>query len=110
MRSASWMGSRCSLPNRAKEAASKARKTLYTIGYEGASVPSVINALKAAGAHTLIDVRDLPRSRRAGFSKGTLKASLEEAGLAYVHLKGLGTPAEGREANRAGRMAQFWKI
>lgn len=88
----------------------KKKPVLFTIGYEGASVPGVAKALQAAGVKTLIDVRDLPRSRRAGFSKGPLSASLQADQIGYVHLKALGTPAEGREANRTGRMERFWQI
>lgn len=83
---------------------------LFTIGYEGASQPAVVAALKAAGVRTLVDVRDLPLSRRAGFSKKPLSASLAEAGIGYVHLKGLGTPKEGRVANHKGDMGLFWRI
>ena len=57
-----------------------------------------------------MDVRDLPLSRRAGFSKSTLRASLEAVGIEYVHLKGLGTPKEGRLAARRGDMLLFWSI
>ncbi|AUN30836.1 DUF488 domain-containing protein [Niveispirillum cyanobacteriorum] len=83
---------------------------LHTIGYEGASQGAVIAALKAAGVRLLLDVRELPSSRRAGFSKSPLRASLEAEGIAYLHLKKLGTPKEGRLANRAGRMDEFWSI
>jgi hypothetical protein len=38
----------------------------------------------------------VPNSRRPGFSKNILAASLAEAGIAYLGLKALGTPAEGR--------------
>ena len=83
---------------------------LHTIGYEGAGQGAVIAALKAAGVRLLLDVRELPSSRRAGFSKSPLRASLEAEGIAYLHLKKLGTPKEGRLANRAGRMDEFWSI
>lgn len=83
---------------------------LFTIGYEGASQAAVIATLKAAGVKRLIDVRELPSSRRAGFSKSPLRASLEAEGIDYLHLKKLGTPKEGRIANRAGRMEEFWRI
>jgi hypothetical protein len=46
----------------------------------------------------LIDVRDVPLSRKPGFSKSALQANLEAHGIAYVHLKGLGDPKPGREA------------
>ena len=69
---------------------------IFTIGYEGTTVPEFIAALKQAGVERVIDVRALPLSRRPGFSKSGLKAALEEAGIEYVHLKALGTPADGR--------------
>ncbi|QCN94370.1 DUF488 domain-containing protein [Azospirillum argentinense] len=83
---------------------------LYTIGYEGASFDSVLRALKAQGVGVLLDVRELPLSRRAGFSKRPLSAGLEEAGIGYVHLKGLGTPKEGRVAAHQGDLDRFWSI
>ncbi len=83
---------------------------LFTIGYEKASQAEVLAALKRAGVATLVDVRDLPLSRRAGFSKRQLAASVEEAGMAYVHLKGLGTPKEGRVANKQRDWPKFWSI
>ena len=46
-------------------------------------------------------MRALPLSRRPGFSKSPLRAALAEAGIEYVHLNALGTPAEGRAAARA---------
>jgi uncharacterized protein (DUF488 family) len=83
---------------------------LFTIGYEKTTQAGFIDALKAAGVNTLIDVRDLPNSRRAGFSKNVLAASLDAVGIGYVHLKGLGTPKEGRLAGRAGQRERFWAI
>jgi hypothetical protein len=58
----------------------------------------------------VIDVRAVPLSRRPGFSKNILKNGLAEAGIDYVHLKALGTPAEGREAARKGRHAELERI
>lgn len=84
--------------------------TVWTIGYEKASQASVVAALRAAGVTVLLDVRELPLSRRAGFSKSPLRAGLAEAGIDYVHLKGLGTPAEGRMAGRLGDRERFWAI
>jgi uncharacterized protein (DUF488 family) len=83
---------------------------LCTIGYEKASQAEVLGALSRAGIATLIDVRDLPLSRRAGFSKRALAAAVEAAGMRYVHLKALGTPPEGREANRRRDWPRFWRI
>ena len=83
---------------------------IFTIGYEGATVPEFVAALEGAGVERVIDVRALPLSRRPGFSKSPLKAALEEAGIEYVHLKALGTPADGRAAARAGRYKDLERI
>jgi uncharacterized protein (DUF488 family) len=83
---------------------------LFTIGYEKASQSEVFAALAQAGVAQVIDVRDRPLSRRAGFSKRQLAAGLEQQGLVYVHLQALGTPPEGREANRRRDWERFWRI
>jgi uncharacterized protein (DUF488 family) len=75
---------------------------LLTIGYEGCTIDGVVTALQQAGAQLLIDVRAVPQSRKPGFSKRQLAAALDAAGIAYVHLQGLGTPKPGRDAVRAG--------
>ena len=86
------------------------RKTFFTVGYERTTLPGLIAALQEAGVKRVIDTRDVANSRRAGFSKKLLSASLDEEGIGYIHLRALGTPKRGREANRAGRMDEFWKI
>jgi len=83
---------------------------LFTIGYQAATQGEVIARLKAAGVQVLVDVRAVAASRRAGFSKKLLAASLAEAGIDYVHLRALGTPPAGRLAARAGRTAQMHEI
>ena len=83
---------------------------LATIGYERATLPEVIERLKRAGVEVLIDVRAVASSRRAGFSKTLLSASLNAEGIGYVHLRELGTPKPGRIAARAGRVAEMHEI
>ena len=83
---------------------------LATIGYERASLDEVIAGLKAAKADIVIDVRAVASSRRAGFSKTVLAASLNEAGIDYLHLRALGTPKAGRQAARAGRIDEMRRI
>jgi uncharacterized protein (DUF488 family) len=83
---------------------------LRTIGYERATQAAVIDCLKRAGVEVLVDVRAVASSRRAGFSKTLLAASLAEAGIDYVHLRGLGTPKAGRQAVRAGRLEEMHRI
>ena len=83
---------------------------IFTIGYESATVGEFLGALQAAGVQRVIDVRAVPNSRRPGFSKTPLRNALAEAGIDYVHLRALGTPAEGRAAARAGRHKELTKI
>ncbi|GAA0732336.1 uncharacterized protein (DUF488 family) [Sphingomonas japonica] len=83
---------------------------IFTIGYEGATVDEVIAALGAAGVKRLIDVRQLPLSRRPGFSKTSLAAALAEHGIDYVHLKALGTPKQGRDAAKKGDRATLQAV
>ncbi len=85
-------------------------RRVFTIGYEGATQAELIAALKAAGVEQVIDVRAVPASRRPGFSKNILAGGLREAGIGYIHLKALGTPAEGREAARKGRHEAMARI
>jgi uncharacterized protein (DUF488 family) len=83
---------------------------LLTIGYEGSSIDDFIETLKVAKIEVLLDIRDLPLSRKRGFSKKALSAAVELAGLRYVHLKELGDPKPGREAARRGDTKAFKKI
>jgi len=66
-------------------------------------MPSLLRALGDAKIELLVDVRAVASSRRPGFSKTALAANLNEAGIDYLHLRGLGTPADGRAAARAGK-------
>jgi uncharacterized protein (DUF488 family) len=81
-----------------------------TIGYQGATMPGFLRALREAGTELLVDVRAVASSRRPGFAKTALQANLAEAGIGYVHLRGLGTPADGRAAARAGRTSEMHGI
>lgn len=86
------------------------KKKIFTIGYEQVSSRAVLNELGQAGVKLLVDVRAVASSRRAGFSKNQLAAGLAECGIGYIHLRGLGTPKEGREAVRKGDVAKMTKI
>jgi uncharacterized protein (DUF488 family) len=83
---------------------------IFTIGYEATTMAEFLAALKAAGVERVIDVRALPLSRRPGFSKTPLRNALDEVGIDYVHLKALGTPADGRAAARAGKHSDLERI
>ncbi len=83
---------------------------LFTIGYEQVSSQAVLDALSRAGVDLLVDVRAVAASRRAGFSKTLLAAGVASRAIGYLHLRGLGTPAEGRQAARSGRHAEMRRI
>jgi uncharacterized protein (DUF488 family) len=83
---------------------------LFTIGYEQAKPAAVLNELKRAKVDLLVDTRAVAASRRPGFSKRQLAASLDEQGIGYIHLQKLGTPAEGRAAARSGDYDTLWRI
>ena len=85
-------------------------KKLFTIGYEQTPANSVLDELEAAGVKLLVDVRAVASSRRPGFSKSQLAAGLDERGISYLHLRGLGTPKSGREAARSGQYGVLHKI
>jgi uncharacterized protein (DUF488 family) len=85
-------------------------KSIATIGYESSTVEELVAALKEHGIDLLVDVRAVAGSRRPGFAKTRLAAHLSETGIEYLHLRGLGTPAEGRAAARAGRHDQLREI
>jgi uncharacterized protein (DUF488 family) len=70
------------------------RLQILTIGYEGASLADFLATLKAAGVQILLDIRELPNSRRKGFSKHALSAALSDAGIEYSHERTLGSPRE----------------
>jgi uncharacterized protein (DUF488 family) len=74
--------------------------TLYTIGYEGRSLPQFLGALGTHAVRLLADVREAPISRKPGFSKSALQRVLAGADIAYVHLRALGCPKAIRDAYR----------
>jgi uncharacterized protein (DUF488 family) len=85
-------------------------QTLFTIGYQQAKPAAVLGELKRAKIDLLVDTRAVAASRRPGFSKRQLATALDQVGIAYIHLQKLGTPAEGRQAARAGDLDTLWRI
>lgn len=86
------------------------KKDVYTIGYEGAAVGDFIDTLIEVGIDHVVDIRDVPASRRPGFSKNALRTELTRHGIEYTHLKPLGDPKNGREAMRNGNFDLFQEI
>jgi uncharacterized protein (DUF488 family) len=76
----------------AKKPVRRARNPLFTVGYEGRELPELLAVLASAGVECVIDIRELPLSRRRGFSKTPLREALERAGIEYVHLRVAGNP------------------
>ena len=85
-------------------------KKLFTIGYEQAPAKAVLDELEQAGVKLLVDVRAVASSRRPGFSKNQLAAGLDERDISYLHLRGLGTPKDGRVAARSGKFDTLHEI
>ena len=65
---------------------------LYTIGYESKSLDDLIYQLKNHNISTLVDVREIPISRKKGFSKTFFSEYLNKNGIEYIHFKKLGSP------------------
>jgi uncharacterized protein (DUF488 family) len=101
-------------PQTKSSARTKAKKKsaarLFTIGYEKATPEAVMAELKRAKVKLLVDTRAVAASRKAGFSKRALAATLDQEGIAYLHLQKLGTPDEGRQAAHSGKMDTMWRI
>ena len=70
---------------------------LFTLGYEGLDIAAFIEQLLAHKVKTVMDVRELPLSRKKGFSKSAFSEALTRAGIAYVHAPALGCPKDIRD-------------
>jgi uncharacterized protein (DUF488 family) len=85
-------------------------KRIITIGYEGASIADFIGTLTTLGVTTLLDIRELPISRRKGFAKTALSEHLARAGIAYRHERDLGSPRDIRNRLREdGSYERFFR-
>lgn len=67
---------------------------LYTIGYEGSAQEALLHTLLFNEVETLLDIRELPLSRKPGFSKTALGNAAARVGIGYAHLRALGTPRD----------------
>lgn len=75
---------------------------LFTIGYERQTPEALIQRLREIGIERVVDVRELPLSRRRGFSKTSLAAVLGGAGIGYEHVRALGNPKATRDRYKRG--------
>ena len=76
-------------------------KHLFTIGYEGMDIAAFISRLREAEVRLVVDVRELPLSRKKGFSKSAFREHLTTAGLIYSHVPELGCPRPIRNQYRS---------
>ncbi len=74
--------------------------TVFTIGYEGLNIDAFMSLLVEHGVETVVDIRELPLSRKPGFSKKALASVLNLSGLEYVHMVDLGCPKPVRNRYR----------
>ncbi len=100
----------CAPCRRARYSRAMERPAICTIGYERATLEDFIDALREAGVATLIDIRARAFSRRSEFNAKKLAASLQEAGIGYLHLVALGSPDAARAAAKSGDLKRFEKL
>jgi uncharacterized protein (DUF488 family) len=65
---------------------------LFTIGYEGRNIDEFVGILLRSNIRKVVDVREIPISRKHGFSKSKLRERLESEGINYAHIRELGSP------------------
>lgn len=64
---------------------------VLTIGHSTRPIEAFLRLLRSHGVERVVDVRTVPRSQRnPQFNRDVLPAALEDAGIAYTHLAGLG--------------------
>ncbi len=73
---------------------------IYTVGYEGLDIDSFLSLLADNDIETVVDVREMPLSRKPGFSKKSLASVLNLSGREYVHMVDLGCPKLVRDRYR----------
>jgi uncharacterized protein (DUF488 family) len=73
------------------------KPALFTFGYEGLPIEAFIARLQEARVNLIVDVRELPLSRKKGFSKSAFCEHLAGAGIGYEHMPLLGCPKPVRE-------------
>jgi len=75
----------------------EAAMNIYTLGYESFTLDTFVTRLKNTGVKRVVDVREIPISRKKGFAKCALSSALGETGIAYTHIKLLGCPKPVRD-------------
>lgn len=75
---------------------------LYTFGYEGLDFDTFATRIRDVGIETVLDVRELPLSRKKGFSKSAFSEQLNRLNISYLHAPVLGCPKSIRDHYRKG--------
>jgi len=74
--------------------------SIFTIGYEGLDIENFLALLRLGNVETVVDIRELPLSRKRGFSKNGLREILSANGFHYRHISELGCPKPIRDQYR----------
>lgn len=83
---------------------------VFLVGYEKETIEEFLEKLTDANVSTVIDVREIPLSRKNGFSGANLEKVLKEKGITYYHFQALGSPSKIRvELKRDGDYLRFFK-
>lgn len=84
-------------------------RVLYTIGYQGISAESFVALLERVDIELVADVRELPLSRKRGFSKTPLMQRLGARGIRYENWRSLGSPRWMRQKLRAEQDREWFR-
>jgi uncharacterized protein (DUF488 family) len=80
---------------------------IHTVGHGTRTVEELLDVLCEAGVRTVVDVRRFPGSRRhPQFNQSALAASLENAGIGYLHAVELGGRLSGEPGEERFRCIQ----
>ncbi len=82
--------------------------TFYTLGYEQTEPETFVRLLRKHRVEVLVDIREIPLSRKKGFSKNQLRELLAEEGIDYVHIQRLGSPKDVR--HRLHETGSWWEF
>lgn len=70
---------------------------IFTVGYQGVSMPQLLDSLEHAGVTLVVDTRETPTSRRVEFRSKRMADALGTRSIRYLSLPGLGAPKALRE-------------
>ncbi len=73
---------------------------IWSVGHGTRGSDELLALLAGARIVTLVDIRSFPGSRRhPQFGQAALRAAMADAGIAYMHLRGLGGRREARDGS-----------